>query len=78
MSLSGTCEEHDWSWDPSDDYGCPVCYGINIERERIIALLETINIHCIDCMAEQLDEMGVPKVGLTMDRLIALIKGENE
>lgn len=40
MSLNATCEEHGWSWDPSDDYGCPVCYGINIERDRNLGILQ--------------------------------------
>ena len=52
--------------------------GVYEERERIIALLETLNIHCIDCMSEQFDELGLPKAEYTIDRLIALIKGENK
>lgn len=34
------CDIHDWNWDMYDEIGCPICYGINEERERIIALLE--------------------------------------
>jgi hypothetical protein len=37
MAIEGNCDVHDWSWDPIDDYGCPVCYGMSIERERIRA-----------------------------------------
>jgi hypothetical protein len=40
MALSAECEVHDWSWDPADDMGCPVCYGIRIERERGLTILE--------------------------------------
>lgn len=68
MSLSGNCEEHDWSWDPSDDYGCPVCYGINIERDRIIALLEAES----RCKGNEHDYNG----DCYCDT-IAFIKGEN-
>lgn len=59
-------------------YEVGVGIGASQERERIIALLETLNIHCIDCMSEQFDELGLPKAEYTIDRLIALIKGENK
>lgn len=42
---SGFCKTHDWSWD-DDDIGCPVCYGIRLEQERIIALLEADKATC--------------------------------
>ena len=40
MALSSECEVHDWTWDPVDDMGCPVCYGIQTERERGLGILE--------------------------------------
>ena len=44
MALSSECEVHGWSWDPTDDMGCPVCYATKVERERALAILErTIN-----------------------------------
>lgn len=33
------CDLHDWYFDADDDIGCPVCYGISIERKRIIDLM---------------------------------------
>jgi hypothetical protein len=39
MSLNGTCDVHDWSWDPADDYGCPVCKG---EIDMIDALIQIL------------------------------------
>ena len=71
MSLESTCDAHDWSWDPTDDYGCPVCYGISLEQERITALLEG--------MVGNMDgNYSSPKevYGAVLDA-IALIKGEN-
>lgn len=32
------CDAHGWNFEPGDT--CPVCDGIVLERERIIALLE--------------------------------------
>jgi hypothetical protein len=40
MALSAECELHGWSWDPADDMGCPVCHGIQTERERNLRILE--------------------------------------
>ena len=40
MALSSECEVHEWSWDPADDMGCPVCHGIRTERERNLRILE--------------------------------------
>jgi hypothetical protein len=37
--LNGNCDAHDWAWDPSDEYGCPVCYGIELEQGRVVELL---------------------------------------
>ncbi len=39
MALSNECEVHDWAWDSSDGMGCPVCYGIETERERNLVVL---------------------------------------
>jgi hypothetical protein len=39
MSLNGTCDVHDWAWDPADDYGCPVCKG---EIDMIDALIKIL------------------------------------
>ena len=33
------CDLHDWYFDADDDIRCPVCYGISIERKRIIDLM---------------------------------------
>jgi len=62
MAIEGNCDVHDWSWDPIDDYGCPVCYGMSIERERILDLLE-------DWVT---DDYG------DFNKVLAFIKGENE
>jgi hypothetical protein len=40
MALSAECEVHGWNWDPADDMGCPVCHGIQTERERGLTILE--------------------------------------
>jgi hypothetical protein len=40
MALSAECEIHDWTWDPADDMGCPICYATKAERERALAILE--------------------------------------
>ena len=40
MALSSECEVHGWSWDPTDDMGCPICYATKVERERALAILE--------------------------------------
>ena len=61
MALNGNCEVHDWSWDPSDDYGCPVCHGINLERGRVVKLL----------VGWLNDDYG------DFDKTLELIKGEN-
>jgi hypothetical protein len=37
--MMGECDLHDWYFDKDDDIGCPVCYGISIERKRIIDLM---------------------------------------
>jgi hypothetical protein len=62
------CEKHDWDWDISDPTGCPVCYGVSLERERIIKLLE-------NQLAEQ-------KVGMfyadAIRASILIIEGENK
>jgi hypothetical protein len=60
--LNGNCDAHDWAWDPIDDYGCPVCYGVSLELDRILALLE-------EWVA---DDHG------DFDKTLALIKGENK
>jgi len=40
VALSSECEVHGWSWDPTDDMGCPICYATKVERERALAILE--------------------------------------
>jgi len=37
--MMGECDLHDWYFDEDDDTGCPVCYGISIERQRIINVM---------------------------------------
>ena len=64
MALTSECEKHDWSWDPADDVGCPVCYGIAGEQERIINLLPKDLRFWIGNRA--------------YNKLIAHIKGENK
>jgi hypothetical protein len=65
MALSAECEVHGWSWDPADDMGCPVCYGIETTEERIIKLLESVMT-------------DLAWDGATIKKAIALIKGEHE
>ena len=48
MALSSECEVHAWSWDPADDMGCPVCYGIQTEQERCVAALKEADKVCSD------------------------------
>ena len=36
------CTKHDFEWEISDPMGCPVCYGINLERERLLDHLERV------------------------------------
>jgi len=74
MALSGECEEHGWSWDPADDMGCPVCYGIEITEERIIKLLEEHTMR----MTNPMDNTVVEGLRITPSKLIALIEGEGE
>jgi hypothetical protein len=31
------CVAHGWTWEFSDEMGCPVCFGINIENARLLA-----------------------------------------
>lgn len=43
------CDVHDWSYEESNPEDvCPVCLGESSERERIIALLETLKCKCDD------------------------------
>jgi hypothetical protein len=67
--LNGNCDAHDWVWDPTDDYGCPVCRGISLEQSRIIALLASLTCNCDG-------ECGMVEVPFNV--LERLIKGENE
>lgn len=69
MSLDGNCDKHDWSWDPSDDYGCPVCYGAELERDRIINVLRE---QACDCTAY------CDKIDVHLPALVALIKGKQK
>jgi len=62
MSLNKTCDKHDWAWDSKDDYGCPVCLGIDLERGRVVELLT----------GWLSDDYG------DFDKTLALIKGENK
>jgi hypothetical protein len=39
--IMSECELHDWAFGTDDDIGCPVCYGISIERQRIINVMYT-------------------------------------
>lgn len=48
MALSSECEVHEWSWDPADDMGCPVCHGIELEHKRCIEALESSDSACAD------------------------------
>jgi hypothetical protein len=32
------CQMHGWEFETDDPFGCPVCYGITIERDRIISV----------------------------------------
>jgi|LakMenEpi03Aug12_release.lakeMendotaPanAssembly.Ray.scaffolds.fasta_scaffold3106227_1 hypothetical protein len=48
MALSSECEVHEWFWDPTDDMGCPVCHGIQTERERGLSILERKQSEMID------------------------------
>jgi len=75
--MNNVCVEHDWSWYEGDDYGCPVCYGIRLERERIIALLETQSENWSGDCEKPLDPEHCQSCWLFVD-LIALINGENE
>jgi hypothetical protein len=70
MALSGECNEHGWSWDPADDMGCPVCYGIDLGQKRVIGLMEDAKSRFAGTAQEYL-EPGI-------DLAIALIKGENK
>jgi hypothetical protein len=63
MTSKTECDIHNWFWAEDDEYGCPVCEGAAAERERIIALLESIR---------QGDEW------IGREYAIALIKGETE
>lgn len=50
--LNMTCDDHNWTWDVQDGYGCPVCEGIRQERERVTALLKDAVVACVkngDC-----------------------------
>ncbi len=63
MALSSECEVHGWSWDPTDDMGCPICHATKVERERALAILE-----------RKLKEMiDVPKGVLSVNDLNDLI-----
>ena len=69
------CDVHGWDFDESDvDDVCPVCRGEQMERERIIALLEG---------AEREANIAKPITGGSygywegLNKAIALIKGEN-
>ena len=70
MALSGECKEHGWSWDPADDMGCPVCYGIELGEQRVIKLLEETKLR----FAGAASEYVAPGIDLAID----LIKGENK
>ena len=71
VSESNQCVTHDW-W-LEDDEKCPVCQGIGLERERIIAL-----------PGREIDAMRASRSpsdweqSYGIDIAIALIKGENE
>ena len=76
--MSNECKTHGW-W-LEDDEQCPVCEGIGLERERIIALLEATYIqddeeHSIDnCLDEY---CPICDTAYSISGVIALIKGEN-
>ena len=58
---STDCDAHGWNFEPGD--ACPVCDGVNLERERIIALLWDWGMANLDCQSQY-------------DDLVALIGGQ--
>ena len=76
MALSSECEVHEWSWDPADDMGCPVCHGMEEERERIIKLIEELRQYSIEYRKGRQVDVLLPEV--RYQRLIDRIKGENK
>ena len=55
------CDAHGWNFEPGDT--CPVCDGMVLERERIIALLWDWGMANLDCQSQYED-------------LVALIGGQ--
>ncbi len=64
------CDVHGWCWADDDEMGCPLCFGINAERERIIGLLDGE-------MCQKDSELVECWCGSWLEA-IALIKGENK
>ena len=80
MALTSECGTHDWSWDPTDDMGCPVCHGESLAEERIIKLLETELTRLSD-IVDKGEYFDIPRIQFAMQILINLlneIKGENK
>jgi hypothetical protein len=51
------CDAHGWNFEPDDT--CPVCDGIELERERIIALLWDWGVENLDCQSQYEDLVGL-------------------
>lgn len=68
MSKETECDIHNWFWAEDDEYGCPVCEGAQVERERIIALIQDQR----ECAAIY----GVQMVCDVLGDIVTLIKGE--
>jgi len=70
VSKKTECDIHNWFWAEDDEYGCPVCEGAQVERERIIALLEE--------EASANDDVGNAWDAGYIRALIGLIKNDYE
>lgn len=61
------CDVHGWFWADDDEMGCPLCFGINAERERINGIIEQF-----------IENSDYPEVVSSLQWLQDVIKGENK
>lgn len=70
------CDAHGWNFEPGDS--CPVCDGMDLERERIVALIGKKITEAAEDVRFPPDEdtQGAFIYAYTLSGIIALIKGE--
>jgi hypothetical protein len=66
------CDAHGWNFEPDDT--CPICDGIELGRERVIALLEARRYDLASCLKDDDCEVRADAIQVC----ISDIKGEIE